>query len=134
MGAFLPAIGVTFASFAGMIVVVDVLTFPLFGYLLLPNLLSLVVLFIYCPLVAMLAVSVSVFVSSKVNDVRAATQLSGVSIVPVLAFYFLFLGGLLSLNWFDLLAFALALIVADLALFYLSKATFKREEILTKWK
>jgi len=27
-----------------------------------------------------------------------------------------------------------ALAVADVALFYLSKATFQREEILTKWK
>ena len=134
LGAFLPAIGVTFASFAGMIVVVDVLTFPLFGYLLLPNMFSLIVLFIYCPLVAILAVSISVFVSSKVSDVRAATQLSGVSIVPVLGFYFLFLGGLLRLDWFDLLAFALLLIIADVGLFYLSKATFRREEILTKWK
>jgi hypothetical protein len=27
-----------------------------------------------------------------------------------------------------------ALAVADLALFYVAKATFRREEILTKWK
>jgi hypothetical protein len=27
-----------------------------------------------------------------------------------------------------------ALAIADIALFYLSKATFQREEILTKWK
>jgi hypothetical protein len=27
-----------------------------------------------------------------------------------------------------------ALAVADVAMFYLSKATFQREEILTKWK
>jgi hypothetical protein len=27
-----------------------------------------------------------------------------------------------------------AIAIADLALFYLSKATFQREEILTKWR
>ncbi|MEM3420743.1 MAG: ABC transporter permease subunit [Candidatus Hadarchaeum sp.] len=134
LGAFLPAVGVTFASFAGMVVLVDLLTFPLFGYPLLPNLLSLVVLFIYCPLIAVLSVSVSVFISSKVNDVRAATQLSGVTTIPVLGFYFLFLGGFLRLNWVELAIFAALLIFADLGLYYLSKMTFRREEILTKWK
>ncbi|MEM4188440.1 MAG: ABC transporter permease subunit [Candidatus Hadarchaeum sp.] len=134
LGAFLPAVGVTFASFAGMVALVDFLTFPIFGYPLLPNLLSLVVLFIYCPLIAILSVSVSVFISSKVNDVRAATQLSGVTTIPVLGFYFLFLGGFLRLNWVELAVFAALLIFADLGLYYLSKMTFRREEILTKWK
>jgi hypothetical protein len=32
------------------------------------------------------------------------------------------------------LAVSAALIIADIALFYLSKATFRREEILTKWE
>ncbi|MGC8817153.1 MAG: ABC transporter permease subunit [Candidatus Hadarchaeum sp.] len=134
LGAFLPAVGVTFASFVGMVVLVDLLTFPLFGFLLLPNLISLTILFIYCPLIAILSVSVSVFISSKVNDVRAAMQLSGVTTVPVLGFYFLFLGGFLRLDWVELALFAALLIFADLGLIYLSKRTFQREEILTKWK
>ncbi|HEX9862877.1 MAG TPA: hypothetical protein VGB11_06305 [Candidatus Bathyarchaeia archaeon] len=32
------------------------------------------------------------------------------------------------------LAVSATLVIADIALFYLSKATFRREEILTKWK
>jgi hypothetical protein len=75
-----------------------------------------------------------VFISSKVNDVRAATQLSGVSVLPVLGFYFLFLGGLLKLDWVELALFAALLVLIDAGLFYLSKMTFQREEILTKWK
>ncbi|MBC7219505.1 MAG: ABC transporter permease [Hadesarchaea archaeon] len=134
LGAFLPAVGVTFASFFGMVVLVDALTFPIFGYPLLPNLISLVVLFVYCPLIAILSVSVSVFISSKVNDVRAATQLSGVTVFPVLGFYFLFIGGFLRLDWVELALFAALLVFADLGLYYLSKMTFRREEILTKWK
>ena len=134
LGAFLPAVGVTFASFTGMVILVDLLTFPIFGYPVLPDLLSLVILFVYCPLIAILSVSVSVFISSKVNDVRAATQLSGVSVLPVLGFYFLFLGGLLKLDWVELALFAVLLVLIDAGLFYLSKMTFQREEILTKWK
>lgn len=134
LGAFVPAMAVTLASFAGMVILVDLLTLPLFGYPLLPNLLSLVVLFIYCPLIAILSVSVSVFISSKVNDVRAATQLSGVTVIPVLGFYFLFLGGFLRLDWVELALFAALLIFVDFGLYWLSKMTFRREEILTKWK
>jgi ABC-2 type transport system permease protein len=134
LGALVPAIAVTFASFVGMTLVVDILTFPLFGYLLLPNLLSVVVLFIYCPLVALLSTSFCIFISSKVSDMRAAMQLGPVAIVPILGFYFLFLSGLLTLDWLTLLAFALILAAASIGLFALSKATFRREEILTKWK
>lgn len=134
LGAFVPAMAATFASFAGFVAVVDLLTFPLFGYLVLPNLISAVVLLVYTPLACIMSVSWSVFISSKVSDVRAAMQLGIVGIAPVLLFYFLFMGGIISLEWKALLAFGLALALASASLFALSKATFQREEILTKWK
>jgi len=134
LGAFVPAMAVTFASFVGMMTVVDIMTFQLFGYLLLPNLLSLAVLLVYSPLVALLSTSWCVFVSSKVSDMRAAMQLGPVAIIPILGFYFLFLSGLLVLDWLVLLIYALVLALASLGVFVLSKATFRREEILTKWK
>lgn len=134
LGAFVPAMVATLASFAGLVVVVDLLTFQLFGHLILPNLLSAVVLFIYAPLVCLLSVSWCIFISSKVNDVRAAMQLGVLGIIPVLAFYFLFMGGLVSLEWPTLVAFGSLLALVSVGLFFLSKTTFRREEILTKWK
>ncbi len=134
LGAFVPAVGVALAAFVGLVLVVDLLTFSLFGYLLLPNLLSLIVIFVYAPLISLLSVSLCVFVSSKVNDVRAAMQLGGSSVVPVVAFYFLFLGGIISLNLITLVGFALVLVLASVGLFAFSKVTFRREEILTRWK
>lgn len=134
LGAFLPSMAATFVSFIGLVAVVDILTYDLFGYLLLPNLLSILVLFIYTPLICLLSVSWSVFVSSKVNDVRAAMQLGIVGIAPVLLFYFLFILGIISLERAVLAAFGLALALSSAGLFALSKATFQREEILTKWK
>ncbi|GAI11441.1 unnamed protein product, partial [marine sediment metagenome] len=113
LGAFVPAVGVALAAFVGLVLVVDLLTFSLFGYLLLPNLLSLIVIFVYAPLISLLSVSLCVFVSSKVNDVRAAMQLGGSSVVPVVAFYFLFLGGIISLNLITLVGFALVLVLAS---------------------
>lgn len=134
LGAFIPAIVVTFVSFAGLVAVVDLLTFPLFGHLLLPNLISAVVLLVYAPLVCLLSVSLCVFISSKVSDVRAAMQLGALGIVPVLLFYFLFMGGIVKLEWPTLVVFGLMLTLASAGLFALGKVTFQREEILTKWK
>jgi len=63
-----------------------------------------------------------------------AYELGVLGIVPVFAFYFLFMGGIISLEWSTLIAFGLMLALASAGLFLLSKATFRREEILTKWK
>lgn len=134
LGAFVPAMAATLASFTGLVMVVNLLTFPLFGYLLLPNLLSAVVLLVYAPLVCILSISWCIFISSRVSDVRAAMQLGVVGAVPVFAFYFLFMGGIISLEWSTLAVFGLVLALASAGLFFLSKATFRREEILTKWK
>jgi len=134
LGAFVPAMAATVASFVGLVVVVDLLTFPLFGYLLLPNLISAVVMLVYAPLVCLLSVSWCVFISSKVSDVRASMQLGVIGIGPVLAFYLLFVGGIVSLEWRALLVFGLMLALASAGLFSLGRVTFQREEILTKWK
>jgi hypothetical protein len=61
-------------------------------------------------------------------------QLGVIGIGPVLAFYFLFVSGIVSLEWRALVAFGLMLASASVGLFSLSRATFQREEILTKWK
>jgi ABC-2 type transport system permease protein len=134
LAAFVPAMVATLLSFAIFVLVVNLLTFELFGYFLLPNLLSAVVLLIYSPLACILSISWCIFVSSKVSDVRAAMQLGAVSIIPVFAFHFLFMGGIVSLEWPTLTAFAAVLALASAGLFFLSKATFRREEILTRWK
>ncbi|MEM2866620.1 MAG: ABC transporter permease subunit [Candidatus Hadarchaeales archaeon] len=134
LGALLPTLLVTWASFAVFVLVVDLLTFPLFGYLLLPNLLSAVVLLLYCPLISLLSISWSILVSSRVSDVRAAMQLGGVAVLPTLAFYLLCLGGILPLEKYALAGFWALLALTALGLFLLGKRTFGREEILTRWR
>ncbi|TDA33131.1 MAG: hypothetical protein DSO03_01035 [Hadesarchaea archaeon] len=134
LGAFLPSLFVTWGSFLLFVLVVDLLTFPLFGHLLLPNPLSTVVLLVYCPLVSLLSISWSVLISSRVSDVRASMQLGGVAILPVLAFYFLCMGGILPLGKLALAGFGVLLASAASGLFLLGKRTFRREEILTRWK
>jgi ABC-2 type transport system permease protein len=86
------------------------------------------------PLMAVLAVLVSVMVSSRVNDPRVAEQLSMVVILPVLAMFFGQVSGLFLINRQIILLLAALLLLVDGGLVYLAVRLFQRETILTRWK
>jgi ABC-2 type transport system permease protein len=94
----------------------------------------LVAIFIVGPLLAVLAVSFSLMISSRVNDPRVAEQVSMVVIVPVLAGFFGQVAGLFVLNTKIISTVALVMLVLDALLLYLTTRLFQREQILTRWK
>jgi ABC-2 type transport system permease protein len=94
----------------------------------------LIAIFIVGPLMAFLAIMVSVIVSSRVNDPRVAEQLSMVVIVPVLAVFFGQMSGLFIVNRQLILLIAALLIGLDILIAYLTVRLFQREVILTRWK
>jgi len=134
LGAFIPAMLVTVFSFICFTIVVNALTFQVFGYLVLPNIFSLLVLCVYCPLMALLSVSFCVFISSKVSDIRAAMQIGALPVVPLLGFFLMYIFGVITPEPLGLLIFAALLGLASAAVLMVSRATFRREEILTRWK
>jgi len=89
---------------------------------------------IVIPLACVLSVEANIIISSRVNDIRAAQQLGGIVIFPLLIL--IVLPSVIQILPMVTLALILSggLAVADIGLFYLSKAIFNREEILTKWK
>ncbi|HEY3344272.1 MAG TPA: ABC transporter permease subunit [Anaerolineaceae bacterium] len=86
------------------------------------------------PLIAILAVNVAVMVSSRVNDPRAAEQISMVLIVPVLMIFFGQVAGLIVINAQLMALVAAVLVVIDVVFVYLGARLFQREAILTRWK
>ena len=82
-----------------------------------------------------MSVQVNVIVSSRVADVRTGQQLGALAVIPFMGVY---LAGELNLinlgEASNLLIIAAALLVVDVLLFFVSRATFRREEILTRWK
>ncbi len=94
----------------------------------------LIAVFLVGPLMAILAVTVSVMVSSRVNDPRVAEQVSMVVIIPVLAVFFGQIAGLFLINRQIILVAAGILVVLDGVMFYLAIQFFQRETILTRWK
>ncbi len=94
----------------------------------------LVAIFIVGPLLAVMAVTFSLMVSSRVNDPRVAEQVSMVVILPVLAGFFGQVAGLFVLNAKIISIVALVMLILDLLLLYLTTRLFQREQILTRWK
>jgi ABC-2 type transport system permease protein len=105
------------------------------GYDFFPNWNAGVVLFLMVPLAAILSVEWNVILSARVNDVRVAAQLGALVVLPFSGIY---VAGELKLiplgDTTNLLIIAGVLAMVDLLLLYVARATFRREEILTKWK
>ena len=87
------------------------------------------------PLAAIMSVEWNVIVSARVSDVRAAQQIGALLVAP---FGLIYVSG--ELNLIDLgiasnlFIIAGILFLVDLLLLYVARTTFRREEILTKWK
>jgi ABC-2 type transport system permease protein len=104
------------------------------GYYFFPNWNAGVMLLLLAPLGGILSIEVAVIVSSRVTDVRGANQIAGLMFIPFVLVFAAGVQGLFSFSIANLLIFSAVVLVIDSILYFLSKATFRREEILTKWK
>jgi ABC-2 type transport system permease protein len=134
IAAFLPAICANFIGMVIFTVLADVFTYDTLNYFYYPNWNIAIILFLLAPLACVLSVGYNVLVSSRANDVRTAQQLGALIMLPLGAVYLLTELRVLDLNTNNLLIMAASLVAIDVAVFFLVKATFQREEILTKWK
>jgi ABC-2 type transport system permease protein len=134
LAAVIPAVMATYAAFG---------IFALGAWTILANkilmtalldLRWLIAIFIVGPLIAVLAVTFSLMVSSRVNDPRVAEQISMVVILPVLAGFFGQIAGLFVLNARLISIVAVIMLFLDAVMLYLTTRVFQRELILTRWK
>jgi ABC-2 type transport system permease protein len=134
LGAFIPCIGATYIGGLMFFIFIDIWSIINLGSLLLPTVYWALVTGIVIPLACVLSVEANIIISSRVNDIRAAQQVGGIIILPLVLVTVL--PSIIQILPMDTLALILSggLAIADIGLFYLSKATFEREEILTKWK
>jgi ABC-2 type transport system permease protein len=134
LASFLPTIVAIYGGSALFMVLMDALTYGQLGYLYFPNWTAAVILLLVVPLTIIYAVELNVLVSSRVNDIRTANSLGSLAVFPFAGIYVSTEINLVSLNASNLLLLSAVLLIADVALFYLCRVTFRREEILTKWK
>ncbi|MCP5096030.1 MAG: ABC transporter permease subunit [Chloroflexi bacterium] len=133
IAAIIPAVGVTWAAFViylvgARLMVNDVV----FAKLLEP--MWFIAIFIVGPLLALMAVSIAVMVSSRVSDPRVAEQLSGAVVMPIILIMVGQSVGLVLLSQELVLIFGAVIAILDIGLVYFSGKAFERENILTRWK
>jgi ABC-2 type transport system permease protein len=132
LAPFLPALAVTYAGYAAAIGLIDYVGYGPLHVFLLPTRLLVYEIVVLVPILGLFGTFASLFVSSKVKDVRAAQQLSTFTVLPLLL-AFEFLSNYIASNvfWLELLSAVLAVGVVVIA--ELTIRRFKRESILVSW-
>jgi ABC-2 type transport system permease protein len=86
------------------------------------------------PLLTLLSVNLGILISTRVNDVRVAQQIGGLVVVPVVGLGIAQVTGRVVLDNGAFLQMTIVLIVLDLAVFWLARLAFQRENILVRWR
>lgn len=130
--AVVPAIGLTWGVFLLFLSAAHVILHGIpAGVLSVPWLLSI---FLLSPLLALFGVLVSMLVSSRTSDPRAAYQFSGLAVVPSLVPLIVYSVQMTAVNLFLVILEGGILVVLNAILLYVAVKLFRREEILTRWK
>jgi ABC-2 type transport system permease protein len=133
LGAFLPALGLSFACFA-----VYFGTAALFAEagvaraLLTPR--PLAVLFLMGPMASLTSLTLAVCVSSRVNDARSAQQLAVLVVLPITGLLVAQIAVGFVVTVPIILAVTAILVMVNVGLIRLGVSLFDRETILTRWK
>jgi len=133
IAATLPAVLVTWIGFAVMLVGVRLVA-PLTVFLYAVRPVWLLAMLFLGPLLAFLSVLTGVIVSSRVNDPRAAQQITGMFILPIVGASLVVLAGKIFVSVQMVLYAAAVTFAIDLVALYLAVKVFQRETILTRWK
>ncbi len=133
IAAVIPAVAATWIAFTIYLIGVRfMVSDAVFSYMIQP--LWLIAIVIVAPLLALMAVSFGLMVSSRVSDPRVAEQISGVVIVPIILFIVGQSVGLIIIDQRTILIMAVVVAVIDVILLFFTVKLFQRETILTRWK
>jgi ABC-2 type transport system permease protein len=133
LAALVPPLVAMWAGMVTLMALCDVYTHGTLGYLFFPNWMAAVTVCCAAPLLALMAVGFSVLMSARVSEVRTAQQLGALAAIPGAGLYIGLVSGAFSLDVASLAVMCGVLAVVDVALAFAARATFHREEILTRW-
>lgn len=133
LAAILVPVGALYAGSISFMALTDSFTRGKLGYYYYPNW-HIGAILLAAPLAALLSVEVNVIISSRLTDVRGAQQSGALVMLPFVGLYLASELGFFVLNDTNLVALAGILAALSLLMFFVAKATFRREEILTRWR
>ncbi len=133
LAAVVPSVVLTWLSFIVLIVGgYFIMPEPVFLAMIRP--VWIVGMALLSPLLALFSVFSGVIVSSRMNDPRAAQQVTGIFVVPIIAFSLVVLAGEVFLSVPMVILAAAITLVLDCVVLYFAVKLFQRETILTRWK
>jgi ABC-2 type transport system permease protein len=134
IAAFIPPTAVVLGAAVLFMVLMDLVTRGPLGYYFFPNTIDGIVLLIMVPIGSAMSVEWNVIVSARSSDVRTSLQVGSLITLPMLALFYAGEGNIIELNSANLLMISGVLLLVAVLLAFISRATFQREQILTKWK
>ena len=133
LAALIPAVAVTYLGYAVYAVIARFLTtLTVWKYIVSP--IWLLAILLLGPLLGILAINVGVIVSSRVNDIRMAEQISGMLVLPVVLVGLPLTAAKVLVSWPIFFISILVIVVIDVVVLLIGVQLFKRETILTRWK
>jgi ABC-type Na+ efflux pump permease subunit len=132
IAALVPALIFAWINFFVYALVANIAAWPLMGRLWFPTLAWWGIMVWLVPAIALLGVSVTVIISSRVATFIEAYQISGMLVVVVVALFIGQLSGALFLSPLLLVGIGAALYAIDAALIFYGSETFTRSELIAK--
>lgn len=132
LAAVLPAIGLSWLSYLVYIIVVNAASYPLFGRIWFPLASWWPMMFWLTPALAVLGISATVLISSRVKTFMEAYQMSASLVVLVLALVIGQVSGVLFLGVGTVMLIGLFVWLVDALLIYLSVSRFNRSALIAK--
>ena len=134
LSAFIPTMFATYFAFTIFIVFVNYLAYPIFNYILIPDIRWTIIIGVLAPLFCLLSITTNVLISSKVNDVRSAQQIGGLIVVPLILIIIFSTMGIVVLDIYLLILIGTLLGILNIIMGYVALKLFRRDTILTEWK
>jgi ABC-2 type transport system permease protein len=134
IAAFVPTFIANSIGGIVFMVFMDFITYGKLSYPYYPNWFIGILLWLLVPLACILSIEINVLISSRFNDLRSAQSFAMLMFLPFIGIYVLSEIGIFALTMNNLLILSGIVLILDVLLFYVTKATFRREEILTRWK
>lgn len=134
LSILIPTMLATWLAFIVLVFLVDFSMEPLVSYYPVPTVTWLYSVLVIGPLFCILSISLNVYVSSKVSDVRASQQLGSLVVLPLVLLFMLAIMGVIIPNLFSMFLLSVLIFFIDVGIVYLGAETFNREKILIRWK
>jgi ABC-2 type transport system permease protein len=132
LAAVIPAVGLSWITYVVYIIIVNAASYPLFGRIWFPLPTWWPLMLWMTPALAVLGISATVLISSRVRTFMEAYQMSASLVVLVLALVAGQVSGVLFLGVGTTLVIGTIIWLVDAALIYISVKNFKRSALVAK--